>query len=87
VVNRAAEHAVFVVHEFVSAATGERKIIRNAADFQRFVRAFPGLEEAETPIGVLIGAVAVPGGLYLLGGIPLLLGKIRTHLTLTSEGS
>jgi hypothetical protein len=81
--NRAAERAVFIIHEFVSAATDAQKIARNAADYQRFVRAFAGLEKIEAPPGILIGDIAVPGGLYVPGDVPLLIGKLRTPVVLT----
>lgn len=75
-----AAQAVFVVHEFISDKINQDKVDRNAADFERFVRTFPGWEETTIRAGTLIGPIQVPGGKFVPRDIPVLIGKATTNL-------
>jgi hypothetical protein len=78
--NRGADQAVFVVHEFISDKVEQDKVDQNAADFERFVRTFPRWEESTVRPGTLIGPIQVPGGKFVPGDIPILIGKATTNL-------
>jgi len=80
--NRGAAQAVFVVHEFISDKVEQDKLDRNAADFERLVRTFPGWEETIIRTGTLIGPIQVPGpgGEFVPRDIPFLIGKATTNL-------
>lgn len=80
--NQGAAQAVFVVHEFISDEVEQDKVDRNAADFERFVRTFPGWEETIIHAGTLIGPIQIPGpgGEFVPADIPFLIGKATTNL-------
>lgn len=78
--NKKATQAVFVVHEFISSKVYQDKVDRNNADFEKFVHAFPGWKEASIRAGVLVGPIRVPGGKFVPGDIPILIGKATTNL-------
>jgi hypothetical protein len=73
--NRKAGQALFVVHEFISDEVALDKVERNAADFERFVRTFPGLKPTSAEPGILLGSLKIPGGRFVPGDVPLFVGK------------
>jgi hypothetical protein len=80
--NQRAAQAVLVVHEFISDEVEQDRIDQNAADFERFVRTFPGWEETIIRAGTLIGPIQIPGpgGEFVPRDIPFLIGKATTNL-------
>ncbi|HEY0736115.1 MAG TPA: hypothetical protein VGD69_14465 [Herpetosiphonaceae bacterium] len=67
--------AVFVIHEFVSDT---KLATSNHADLQRFLRLLPG-DKAAMTLGLdpfLDGPYHVPGGEYVPGDMPLLIGRV-----------
>jgi hypothetical protein len=78
--NQGATQAVFVVHEFISGNAAQENVDRNAADFERFMHALSGGEEAVVSEGILIGPIRVPGGEFVPADVPVLIGKVTTVL-------
>lgn len=78
--NRGAAQAVFVVHEFLSAATNDEKVDQNAKDLDRFVRALSGGAVDGLRDGCLVGPFQVSGGEFVLEPPPLYVGKVTTWL-------
>ena len=81
--NRGAAQAVFVVHEFLSDQTEPDKVERNRQDLDRFLHQLPGFRDARLEPGQLLGPIQVPGGEFVPSDIPLLIGKVTTHLEST----
>lgn len=78
--NQGATQAVFVVHEFISDKVAPENVDRNAADFERFVRALSGWEGSPIGAGKLVGPIRVPGGEFVPAAIPAFIGKVTTIL-------
>ena len=86
-----ADKAIFVVHEFHSATCRQAALLRNAGDWDQFLRVlkttpyFIGPKEYPPQIDTvpfkLFGPIAVPGGEFVPTGIPLFLGYARTNLS------
>jgi len=72
--------AVFVVYELLSDCVRPENIDRNASDFEKFIHSLPKCENADVRTGILIGLVRVPGGKFVPGDVPLLIGKATTDL-------
>lgn len=72
--------AAFFVHEFISQETNPEKVQQNKADFERFVRTFPGLERTQIPSRILLGPIRVLGGQFVPDDIPVLIGKVTSNL-------
>ena len=74
-----ATQAIFLVHEFHSNQTNARNIARNNNDLDAFLS-----ELFEQPINLepnlLLGPVAVNGGEYVPGDVPLYVGRVVTEL-------
>jgi hypothetical protein len=77
---RNAGAAVFVGYEFLSDSVKAENVERNASDFEKFIHALPECENVDVRTGILIGPVRVPGGKYVPGDVPLLIGKVTTDL-------
>lgn len=78
--NRGAAQALFVVHEFISNEARRENVARNRADFEAFVSAVSGKKKANMLTGMLVGPIQVPGGLFVPGDVPVLIGKVATNL-------
>lgn len=77
---RGLKRAIFVVHEFRSSRLDIAKVHRNAADLDRFVQVL-GRDDMQTvSAGKLVGPFGVAGGGLVPTGIPVLIGKVVTHL-------
>jgi len=75
-----AERAVFIVHEFVSGKTTEKKRQANARDLDAFVaRLTQGRVRSLEP-GRLIGPLAVHGAPLFAGAVPLYIGKAQRNV-------
>lgn len=74
---RNAEVAVFVVHEFVSSALSPRRLADNATALAAFVSSFPGWAAETITVGTLLPPITLPGGQFVPGDLPVMLGKIR----------
>jgi hypothetical protein len=71
-------HALFIVHEFVTPSTKTERLNANERDLHNFLSL---LAPGAAPLGRrLYGPVRVPGNLYIPGGIPIYLGKLRTAI-------
>ena len=69
--------AIFVVYEFVTNKIEQKKICRNAKDFEKFAHALlPECANTDITKGTLFGPVTVEGGKFVPNDIPLLIGKI-----------
>jgi len=75
-----ASQAIFVGHQFISRETKREKVEQNRGDFERFIRVFQGLEGTLISSGILLGPIKVPGGQFVPGDIPVLIGKVTTNL-------
>ncbi len=79
--SRSCDVAVFVVHEFISDnKTQQQKIDRNVRDFERFVQALPALTSSVVREGSLLGPIRIPGGKFVPGDIPVMIGKVTIRL-------
>lgn len=72
-----AQIAVLVVWEFANHASNQNHA-SNHKDFVAFVQSFLGLAGVQVETGTLYGPFAVPGGPWIPGNIPVLIGKIST---------
>ena len=78
--NQGAALAVFVVHEFLSDRTDWDRVRRNAGDFERFIRTLTGKQNLTVEPGTLLGPYRVPGGEFVPGDMPFLIGKVTKRL-------
>ena len=74
-----ADIATFIVHEFVGT-TDDKKVLANAADLDRFVRALSKGNAGAVPPGTLAGPFRVPGNEHFAGTEQLYVGKCRRHV-------
>lgn len=72
--------AVFVIYEFVSSKLDQKKVKENDDDFKSFIKTFPELKGASIEAGKLFGPIQVPGGKFVPGDIPVLIGKVTTNI-------
>ncbi|EZP77671.1 hypothetical protein H839_08559 [Parageobacillus genomosp. 1] len=79
--NRNAKLAVFIVHEFLSSKTSPKKTRKNCSDLNQFVSSLVNTS-IELNYGTLFGPIFVSGGSNISKEIPLLIGKVKTNLTL-----
>ncbi len=77
---QSAVQAVFVIHEFISEALTQDNVNRNAGDLEAFIRTFPAMEETSVHTGIMIDKIVFPGGPFVPGNIPTLIGKVVTHI-------
>lgn len=78
-----ASTAVFVVHEFRTSKTDDKKLDRNAADFESFCQRFRGLKTTAISPGKLYGPIKFPNSVESFKKLPsvqLLIGKVRVNL-------
>jgi hypothetical protein len=77
-----AERAVFLVHEFRSAATNAENLARNTTDLEAAVRQFGGAPTvAALREGTLAGPFRVPGNAWIPSDIDLYIGKVGCDLS------
>jgi hypothetical protein len=72
--------AVFVIYEFRTAQTDDKKLASNAADIQVFCSRIPVLRDTPIEFGKLYGPITLPtisGIPKPLPAVPVLIGKIR----------
>ena len=72
--------AVFVVHEFVTNMTTDRKHRENAQDYWTFLRRLSGKQALDANDGPLFGPFTVPGAPRFTRPAPLFIGKLVTNL-------
>jgi hypothetical protein len=76
-----AAQAVFVVHEFATTKTTDKKRRANAHDFAKFLDVvFPGVAGRRSGSSWLIGPAHVPGSPRLSSDMPLFIGKLVTKV-------
>lgn len=71
--------AVFVVYEFQSKKVVRANLARNEADLNRFVRVLTGKWWLSVKPGALLGPFRVPGGEFVPGDMPFLIGKVTAR--------
>jgi hypothetical protein len=74
-----AKGAAFVVHEFLSDATSERKQHQNQADLDRFMALLTKGAVSSLTSGALVGPFSVPGNDHI-ARVPLFVGKAVRQL-------
>lgn len=71
----------FVVHEFRSDRLNEGYVLSNERDYCDFVHLFHGFEqEQQVDASILHPPIMVPGDDEIPSDIPILIGKVSTHL-------
>ena len=80
--NRKADHAVFIVHEFLSKGVDLVKVSQNNEDFDNFFRHLLEKLDIRFYSGKLHEIGYVHGGKFVPNNIPLLIGKVSTKLNL-----
>lgn len=80
-----AKHAVFLIHEFVTDLTVDRKHQRNAADLNLFIRRLTGGQVLELHAGELIGPLSIPGRPLFPHPPHFYVGKVLTDRRMSRE--
>jgi hypothetical protein len=84
---RQASAAVFIVHVFRSAAARPARVAHNAAALEDLLAALGGTRAAHTTAGWLTDPLILPGGPFVPGDLPLILGTLTTGVTLLNENA
>lgn len=71
-----AARALFIVHEFATTKTINKKRQANHNDMVKFLGVMSGGIIHSLSSGVIVGPFNVPGGMHILAGIPLFVAKI-----------
>ena len=74
---RRASKALFVVHEFKTDKTDDRKIADNHTDLETFVAELTRGTTQSVNYGKAVGPISISGGEHVPTGIPLYIGNIR----------
>ena len=78
--NGGSQLAVFVAWEVGNPQNRQDDRQNNHKDFAAFVRSFPGMHDADVETGRLYGPFTVPGGPWIPGSLPVLIGKVSSPL-------